>query len=342
MSCKDHGTLGHFRTLLSRCTVTKEPKKNVDACVDFLVTVFSGHILAAACIDLGISKPEDNLPSGALPPGLHKAKSEIKKSYIFKVAGKIADRFTIIENTFKRKRPEEEPVSDDGVNNYARVLCHYASMLVEFIDATNEGDGERVLRCWKLFLPHFYDAHRTKYALEALNIQIQLICLSPQLSHELTWSRFVNSRGGAGYNIPCDLANEHVNKQIKDIVAHMGSNFSEDALKRAARSVSFVNKVSQVYNRQSAVPIPCSHHSTTSSKQDIEKVVTTLLKLNTLKQVPKRKQISFNVSDNPLRSLKWVDLLAWLKKKHSEAVKRNGSIRPEEDLSDTEPDEISE
>ena len=76
----------------------------------------------------------------------------------------------------------------------------------------------------------------------------------------------------------------------------MGSNFSEDALKRAARSVTFVNKVSQVYDRQSAVPIPCSHHSTTSSKQDIEKVVTTLLKLNTLKLVPKRKQLLFNVS----------------------------------------------
>ena len=69
MSCKDHGTLGHFRTLLSCCTATKEPKKNADACVDFLVTVFTGHILA---------KPEDNPPSGALPTGLHKATSELK------------------------------------------------------------------------------------------------------------------------------------------------------------------------------------------------------------------------------------------------------------------------
>ena len=59
------------------------------------------------------------------------------------------------------------------------MLACYATMLVQLIDASNEGDGERVLRCWKLFLPHFYAARRTKYTLETLNIQIQLITLSP-------------------------------------------------------------------------------------------------------------------------------------------------------------------
>ena len=58
MSCKDHGTLGHFRTLLSRVTVTGEPKKDVDACVDLLVTVFTGYIVAAACIHLGLIIPQ--------------------------------------------------------------------------------------------------------------------------------------------------------------------------------------------------------------------------------------------------------------------------------------------
>ena len=29
----------------------------------------------------------------------------------------------------------------DGKNNYARTLCHYASLALEFTDAWSEGDG---------------------------------------------------------------------------------------------------------------------------------------------------------------------------------------------------------
>ena len=58
--------------------------------------------------------------------------------------------------------------------------------------------------------------------------------LSNQLSHELIWGRIVNLKGGAGNNLPSDLVNEFINKDIKDIIRNMGSNVSENALKRAA------------------------------------------------------------------------------------------------------------
>lgn len=60
----------------------------------------------------------------------------------------------------------------------------------------------------KLFLPHFRAAGCTKYALEALWLQMQAnVTLSPNLAHQVTWNRFVNV---SGKNIPCDLHNEHV------------------------------------------------------------------------------------------------------------------------------------
>ena len=59
----------------------------------------------------------------------------------------------------------------DGVYNYARVLCHHVSLVVEFSDAWREGDGERIMRCWRIFLLHFHANKRYKYALEALRIQ---------------------------------------------------------------------------------------------------------------------------------------------------------------------------
>ncbi len=40
----------------------------------------------------------------------------------------------------------------------------------------------------------------------------------------------MNTRGSKGRNIPCDLHNEHVNKQFKDII--LGANFTEIASTR--------------------------------------------------------------------------------------------------------------
>ena len=64
--------------------------------------------------------------------------------------------------------------TDDQVYNYARVLCHYGALVLEFRDACAEGDGQRVFRCWQLMLPHFKAAGRTKYSLEALRFQFQV------------------------------------------------------------------------------------------------------------------------------------------------------------------------
>ena len=73
--------------------------------------------------------------------------------------------------------------------------------------------------------------NHTKYALEALRLQYQVkSVLSPQLVHRILWDRFVNTRGGLGHNVPCDLYNEHVNK----LLIGMGSILTEASLQRAA------------------------------------------------------------------------------------------------------------
>ena len=101
---------------------------------------------------------------------------------------------------------------EDGVYNYARILCHFGSLVMELRDAWQEGDGQRVFfGVGKLFLPHFKAAGCTKYSLETLKLQIHSgITCSPNLAHQITWNQFVNVRGVAGNNIPCDLFNEHI------------------------------------------------------------------------------------------------------------------------------------
>ena len=87
---------------------------------------------------------------------------------------------------------------------------------MEVKDVWSEGDGERMIRCWKLLMPHFKTLGHPKYALEAMRLQMQVnATLSPNLAHQVTWNRFINTHGGHGRNIPCDLHNEHVNKMFQ-------------------------------------------------------------------------------------------------------------------------------
>ena len=52
---------------------------------------------------------------------------------------------------------------NDGIYNYARILCHYGSLVLEFIDdAWAEGNGDRICTCWKLLLVHFHEGQRAK------------------------------------------------------------------------------------------------------------------------------------------------------------------------------------
>lgn len=224
-SAREHGTLRYFQGVLHRNTVVK---KAVDANLEFLDTVFKGHILACVCKILEISNPIH------LPPSLtHKSTPpQLQLQFVQRIASQVVE-CTLIDTC------KEIQETDDKVYNYARVLGHYCALIVEFRDGWREGDGDRMFRSWRLML-HFKSSGRTKYSLEALRLQFQVrAVLSPQLAHQVLWDRFVNTRGGPGRNIPCDLYNEHVVRLVKGVISSM----TEKALQRAARSVSTLHSV---------------------------------------------------------------------------------------------------
>ena len=66
--------------------------------------------------------------------------------------------------------------------------------VAEFCDAIREGDGERVLRCWRYLLPVFKSSGRKNYSIEVLNMLCQFQYeLTPRHAQELIWSRFVST-----------------------------------------------------------------------------------------------------------------------------------------------------
>ena len=276
------------------------PKNDLHACLD---AVYKGHLIAAACKELGINSPDDDLPT----------QTQADNSILQRVASRVVDSCTIVSEAILGKEVEE---SGDGVYNYARVLCHYAALVS---DAWSEGDGERVIRCWKIFMLHFHADRRTKYALEALRLQFQLASLSPDLVHQLTWGRFVNTHGGLGHNIPCDLHNEHVNRLFKEIIGNMGANFTEQASTRAARAITSLATMSRRFDDTTGIHPESTAHCRKSDEDDVKhvvKVVQTVdaLTIHSHSKFPK-------VSSDPLIALERPKLAQWIKRKIKERMK---------------------
>ena len=122
-------------------------------------------------------------------------------------------------------RPGEKGQSGiDGVHAYS---CEVLTSLVcaKFEDAIKEGDGPRVIRCWRFFLLIFKLSNRTKYSLEAVKLLVGIRLLPPRQRKQLIWSRFVNTKGKPGGNKPCDLHREHLNRTVKTVLGQ-GTNLT--------------------------------------------------------------------------------------------------------------------
>lgn len=327
-SSRDHCTLNNFASLLGRLPAARDPKKNMTACTELLLTVLRGHYLAVACSILGINNYDD-LPSGL--PDVQSLAPQAKKAYIYDISCQVVEQCDLIENALLLNEVES---TNDRIYNYARVLCHYGSLALEFMDAWAEGDGDRICTCWKVLLLYFREGGRTKYAWEALRLLFQLKQLSPSVAHQLKWGRFVNSKGGQGHNIPCDLHNEHINRVIKDIVSNMGGSLTEHALRRAAQSVTMIHHIASNFDKESGVPYRTSAHTTRSDKGDTQKVTLALQKHHVFKVDPGRAHTRFPlITMAPLPSLKKDKLLDWIQLKHKQQVTHT-IVEGEENQSD--------
>ena len=89
-------------------------------------------------MELGLDGPDSDWPSSATG-----------KVCVADLAQKVVTQCTIIPEAILGQPMKE---SEDGVYNYARVLCHYAALVAEFTDSWSEGDGKRDIPCWKIFM----------------------------------------------------------------------------------------------------------------------------------------------------------------------------------------------
>ena len=270
----------------------------MNASIDALFTVLKGYFLAFACEELKI----DNIDSDLEHSILTSTSTLEKQRFIACLSMKLVKNCTIIGKSLLGENVEE---SGDQKYNYTRSLCHYRSLALEFYDAWHEGDGNRIVQCWRMFLLHFFESGRTKYSTEAFRLQLQISHL-PSSTQQIVWDRFVNTHGGLGRNLPCDLHNEHINKELKAIIKHMGANFTQNALTSIARSITFMSSTSAQFDKQCGI-IDSSAHAIRDDYDDVKQIVG-VVKWEKLwkskKSVKHRRYLKFNfTSTNPLNKL---------------------------------------
>jgi hypothetical protein len=213
----------------------------------------------------------------------------------------------------------------DDIFNYHCGFMNMALLLRNFADATKEGDGERIIRCIKMFLLHFKQdgSGSTKYALEALYHMFQLYALlTPREAERLKWNRTVNNRGVSGSNVAMDVALEHDNHLIKDMIRGLGANINETSVRRICRAFFIIKSFLEHLDLEMEVKKISGEHSKKSVKHDLKKVVVTLHEQNVFdQQATEDKMYAFpNCPRDYLQLLDTKGLYLWINE-HKKNVK---------------------
>ncbi len=198
---------------------------------------------------------------------------------------------------------------------YGKRLLGFGCFYLEFSDAIKEGDGKRVLRCWRYLLPLFKSSGRTNYSVEVLNMLCQYqYKLTPHQAQELIWSRFISTHSAPGRNIPEDLHQEHLNRVCKDAVKGLSANKTEVAIDRVGKALGTLSPVLDQFDHQNKVLKPSGAHRAPIADKDRDLIIEELQKGFIFTCHLGRSHSSFPKPRDVLHSLNHDTIMDWIVK----------------------------
>ena len=213
-----------------------------------------------------------------------------KTKHELKVHGLEATAFSV-EN-YTTSTDEMEVSERDDMFNYQCNLLDQGLFYTNFIDAIAEGDGNRIVRCCKFLMLHFFSEKKHKYAVEALYLLLQQLCLlSQRQAYRQKWNRSTNNKGGAGNNVSLDLDLEHDNNYLKTAVKKLGPNLTQQTVSRCGKILKFARNKVEGISRECDVMKRSGKHFIKSTKQDMAKLVHNLIEKDALVEQPDTYQI---------------------------------------------------
>ena len=228
----------------------KEPKDDFDACQEFFTLIVHSHVLCAAMEVLQMdglnSMPESKFLVSDVP---RKPKQE-KEKIILSIAQTIISKTVDLSMSYKTDLPQDD--REDHIYEYASEAISLGLLFLNYRDVIKEGDGERIILCWKYYLILFKATNRRNYAIEAFHTLASINILPPRLAHHLIWSRTISTHtdGKPGHNMPCDLYIEHINQLLKQCIHNLHANKTEKAIHVASKSMGPVNSIIQNFDQK--------------------------------------------------------------------------------------------
>ena len=273
-SAADKGTLRQLQHLINRTNVPARPKKNMNAAEDFMQVVVIGHVTALAMTHFAMVTVHDEPKHSDLSKVSQCHKREKESFFQQALINMLRRHMTLFKTPFTCT----STTANDRVQLYAQEMLTLGLLFFNFKDAIRCGDGERVLLCWKFFLPIFKAARRSNYAIEAITYLAEAsVLLPPRLREQLIWSRFVNATGKEGGNVAADLHMEHLNRTVKGALGYQFSNLQSGAILRTGKVCGLLNSVCSVFDEQSSVAKRSASHSSPRFESDLDKIIQQLM-----------------------------------------------------------------
>ena len=136
--------------------------------------------------------------------------------------------------------------------------------------------------------------------------------LPPQLAKRLLYSRFINTKGQRGKNIPADLYNEHLNKACNTALGHLGQNTSINHIQVVSRSLGTLLPILENFDRENAISLNRGKHVCPSLKKDIHLIVGQLIQSEVFKYKKGRVYKSFKTIKPGLHVNPKDEIIDWI------------------------------
>lgn len=218
----------------------------------------------------------------------------------------------------RRRPPTQQPVSqqEDSVHNYSCTALGLCLLCLDFLDAVKRADGARIIRLYKFFLLYFKVSGKSKYAFHSLRLLVQLQILSPRLSHQLTWNRFINLAGRPDSNFSMDLLLEFYNKVFKEDCRGFRGKVTEDAVTRVSRAAQRLDEILHRTDKSGDVKKRSGRHAKQDVTDDVLALIESQHREKLFSFIPGRFHRAFPAFPrNPLEHLNFASLQKWMSDK---------------------------
>ena len=276
--------------------------------------VITSSVLVAAMEALEMGSLSANPSEKVLPDGasLWTEGKEERKAALDALARQVVNKFV----AFRYNSSSKDQSLGDKVFQYHTRLLSLGLFYMEYSDAIKEGDGNRVVRCWRYLLPIFQSSGRKNYSLESLHLLCQIHhVLPPRQAAQLIWDRFINIHGLPGSNIPADLHQEHLNRLAKEAIGRLGSNKTKTAITCVGKTLGTLSPLLDQFDKENHVPQHHGRHRPTIFNKDRDIVVQHLQQSRVFNITRGRTLANFPAPRDVLFATKHDNILEWIMKR---------------------------